>query len=98
MRTYYTQRHARHYNRTWRSFSEKTLTATLSLLDMPELQQEARTRVQPLHILDAACGTGLLLARLAQLLPEAELYGIDASQAMLAQAAALLQGYAQVHL
>jgi SAM-dependent methyltransferase len=35
---------------------------------------------------------------LAQVLPRAELYGIDASQAMLTQAAGLLRGYPQVHL
>ncbi len=47
---------------------------------------------------DAACGTGLLLAQLAHLFPTAELYGIDASQAMLDQASRLLQHHPQVHL
>src|SRR5207302_2000179 len=98
MRTYYTQKHAQHYNRTWRSFSEKTLAATISLLEVTRLQQEANTRVQPIRILDAACGTGLLLAQVARLLPSAELYGVDASQAMLTQAADLLRDRPHIHL
>ena len=57
-----------------------------------------RGQEQPIRILDAVCGTGLLLAQLAHLLPEAELYGVDASQDMLAQAQELLQAYPDVHL
>jgi ubiquinone/menaquinone biosynthesis C-methylase UbiE len=44
------------------------------------------------------CGTGLLLERLARLLPSAELYGIDASPDMLAQARQRLHGHTAVHL
>ena len=98
MRTYYTKRHAQQYNRIWRAFTEKTLAATLSLLNSTELEAAARQRSQPLRILDAACGTGLLLERLAHLFPQAELYGVDASQAMLEQAAQALRGYQYVQL
>ena len=98
MNTYYTGKHASRYNRTWRTFSQKTLSATLSAIDAEALQQRASTRERPLRILDAACGTGLLLEQFSHLFPQAELYGIDESQAMLAQAAQLLQDSPHVHL
>jgi hypothetical protein len=80
MNTYYTGKHASRYNRTWRSFLQKTLAATLSAIDVASLQQRASPQERPLRILDAACGTGLLLEQLTHLLPHAELYGIDKSQ------------------
>jgi ubiquinone/menaquinone biosynthesis C-methylase UbiE len=95
---YYTGKHASHYNSTWRTFLQKTLAATLSAIDTPQLQQKAGTQERPLRILDAACGTGLLLEQFAHIFPSAELYGIDESQEMLAQAAHLLQSYPQAHL
>ena len=95
MNTYYTGKHASRYNRT---FLQKTLSATLSAIDAEALQQRASTLERPLRILDAACGTGLLLEQFTHLLPRAELYGIDESQAMLAQAAQLLQARPHVHL
>ncbi|TMC92123.1 MAG: class I SAM-dependent methyltransferase, partial [Chloroflexi bacterium] len=98
MRTYYTQKNAQHYNRTWRSFLEKTLAATISLIEMTHLDEETDKRARPVRILDAACGTGLLLAQLARLMPRAELYGVDASQAMLTQAADLLRDCPHTHL
>src|SRR3989440_4422937 len=98
MRTYYTQKNAQHYNRTWRSFLEKTLAATISLIEMTHLDEETDKRARPIRILDAACGTGLLLAQLARLMPRAELYGVDASQAMLTQAADLMRDCPHVHL
>src|SRR6266480_1928226 len=93
MRTYYTQKNAQHYNRTWRSFLEKALAATISHIEMTHLDEETDKRARPIRILDAACGTGLLLAQLARLMPRAELYGVDASQAMLTQAADLMRGF-----
>ena len=98
MRTYYTQKNAQRYNRTWRSFLEKTLAATISLIEMTHLDEETDKRARPVRILDAACGTGLLLAQLARLMPRAELYGVDASQAMLTQAADLLRDCPHTHL
>lgn len=67
-------------------------------MQVTSLLQEADTRVQPLRILDAACGTGLLLAQLARLLPSADLYGVDASQAMLTQAMVQLGDRPHLHL
>ena len=98
MRTYYTQKRAQHYNQLWQSFSAKTLAATISLLEVTRLQQKASTRTRRIRILDVACGTGLLLVHLARLLPNAELYGVDASQPMLTQATALLHDHPYVHL
>ncbi|HJT57631.1 MAG TPA: class I SAM-dependent methyltransferase [Ktedonobacteraceae bacterium] len=100
MRTYYAGEHTLSYNRRWQAFLEKTLAAALSVLNATQLQEDARVRGhgQPLRILDAACGTGLLLKQLAHLLPEAELYGVDASHDMLMQAQSLLQTCPHVHL
>jgi SAM-dependent methyltransferase len=98
MNTYYTGKHASRYNRTWRTFLQKTLAATLSAIDVVSLQQRASRRERPLRILDAACGTGLLLEQFTHLLPHAELYGIDKNQAMLAQATQFLWDRPHVHL
>src|SRR5258708_8496147 len=98
MNTYYTGKHASRYNRTWRTFLQKTLLATLSAIDVEALQQRASTRERPLRILDAACGTALLLEQFTHLFPHAELYGIDESQAMIAQAAPLLHDRPPLHL
>lgn len=97
-RSYYTGTRAASYNRTWREFSEKTLAVTRSVIDFTQLRQAARARGEAPCILDAACGTGLLLQQLADLIPEAELYGVDASQEMLAQAQLLLGKHPRIHL
>jgi ubiquinone/menaquinone biosynthesis C-methylase UbiE len=86
MRTYYTSRRARSYNQHWKVFSAKTHAATCSVIDFTQLEKICHTREQPPRILDAACGTGLLLEQFAHLIPCAELYGVDASEGMLAQA------------
>jgi ubiquinone/menaquinone biosynthesis C-methylase UbiE len=95
---YYRGKHTTHYNRTWRTFLQKTLSETLCALDIAPLQQKAHTQGGPLRILDAACGTGLLLEHFAHMFPSAELYGVDESQEMLRQAAHLLQDHPHVHL
>ncbi|GAC1379567.1 MAG: hypothetical protein NVS4B7_03650 [Ktedonobacteraceae bacterium] len=97
-KTYYTEQHAAHYNRSWHTFLQKTLAATFATIDVASLQQKASAQEHPLRFLDAACGTGLLLQHLSHLFPHAELYGVDASSAMLAQAACLLQEHLAVHL
>src|SRR5579872_1695195 len=98
MKTYYTAKRAYRYNRTWRNFLKKTLPAALSAIDRASLEKRSCSRTDPLRILDAACGTGLLLEQLSRLFPEAELYGIDENQAMLDQAAHLLKGHSCIQL
>ncbi|GCE03264.1 class I SAM-dependent methyltransferase [Dictyobacter aurantiacus] len=98
MSTYYQGKRATTYNRTWKAFSEKTLTATLDYVDTLRLYETPRGQEKPVRILDAACGTGLLLKKLASLFPQAELYGIDQSPDMLTQAQKLLADEPRFHL
>jgi len=92
MRTYYTTKRARSYNQQWKIFSEKTHDAVCSVIDFAHLEKIGKTEEQPPRALDAACGTGILLERLAHLIPYAELYGVDASEGMLAQAHLSVEG------
>ncbi|MEO7003529.1 MAG: class I SAM-dependent methyltransferase [Ktedonobacterales bacterium] len=73
---------ARSYNRVWRHFTQITLDHTLALVDNTAL---SATNDQP-RLLDVACGTGTLLARLLQRFPLAEAVGVDASADILAEA------------
>lgn len=98
MKTYYTEKRAYRYNRTWRKFLRKTLPATLSAIDSASLEKRANSRKYPLRMLDVACGTGLLLEQLSQRFPQAELYGVDENQGMLDQAAHLLKDYSCIQL
>ena len=50
------------------------------------------------RLLDVACGTGIFLRRLLEQVPDAEAYGVDASEDMLAQARAALQDQSHVHV
>ena len=50
------------------------------------------------RVLDVACGTGLLLKQLLARVPGMEVYGLDASADMLAQAKTALQNQPHVHL
>jgi ubiquinone/menaquinone biosynthesis C-methylase UbiE len=50
------------------------------------------------RLLDAACGTGILLDRLARAYPHWELYGVDRSPPMLACAQKKLEGRAKLSL
>ncbi len=86
IKTYYTNKRAQSYNQHWKVFSAKTHAATRSVIDFAHLEKICHTREQPPRILDAACGTGLLLQQFAHLIPCAELYGVDASEDMIAQA------------
>jgi len=96
-KTYYNSKRAVSYNRTWRAFSEKTLAATCSVIDLARLSNFAEEHFRAPRILDVACGTGLLLQQLARLIPHAELFGVDESPDMLAQARLLLENYPGIH-
>lgn len=98
MKTYYSGEHARSYNQVWATFSQKTHAATLSLIDLTQLQRAARTEEHPPRFLDVACGTGLLLKQFTHLIPQAEAYGIDESEEMLSQAQHLLENHPRTHL
>lgn len=97
MRSYYTGKRATSYNQIWKTFSAKTLAATCSAIDFTHIQVGARERGSHPHVLDVACGTGLLLHLLADRMPQAELYAVDESQDMLFQAQHLLEDYPHVH-
>jgi ubiquinone/menaquinone biosynthesis C-methylase UbiE len=97
MKTYYTQKRAQSYNQRWKVFSTKTHAAVFSAIDFTQVNKIYENSKRPLRILDAACGTGLLLERLSHLMPYAELYGVDESEGMLAQARLFLPAAHFVH-
>ncbi len=95
---YYTGRRARFYNLRWRTYTRRTLAQTLSMVDLAALQS-VKTRLGRLpRALDVACGTGILLRQLLEREPNLEVYGVDASAAMLAQARAALNDHPHVRL
>lgn len=75
-------RWAARYDRRWRRYTDRTHA---SLLDHLTLARAAA-------VLDAGCGTGTLLAQLRRQAPNAQLFGLDASTGMLAQARRSLVG------
>ena len=97
MNAYYIGRRARHYNARWRTYSVKTLDATLEMIDSVALRKVPERLNRSPRVLDVACGTGLLLQRLLAQWPEIEAHGIDASEEMLAQARITLRGQLHVH-
>ena len=98
MSKYYKGKRAHHYNTRWLRFNTRTLTETLSTIDITALRsiQEQQRRFP--RVLDVACGTGLLLKQLLAQVPDIEAYGLDASAYMLAQAQAALKDQPHVHL
>lgn len=98
MNTYYTGGRARGYNARWRTYSARTLEATLVMIDSVALSRIPERLNRSPRVLDVACGTGLLLQRLLARWPGIEAYGIDASEDMLAQARLALKGQPHVHL
>ncbi|GER90654.1 hypothetical protein KDW_48160 [Dictyobacter vulcani] len=97
MASYYSGKRAVSYNQSWKTFSQKTLAATVAAIDLTSLQDISQMQGRQLRVLDVACGTGMLLAQLAQRLPEAELHGLDASADMLAQACQLFADHPRTH-
>lgn len=61
---------------------------------MVELMGEAGRK----RVLDLGCGSGTLISRLAALHPEAEIYGVDPSQAMVRRSAERFAGLSNVHI
>ncbi len=98
MSRYYTGRRARSYNTRLRTFTQRTLSEALALVDVAALHSVKTREGRPPRVLDVACGTGIFLSQLLGLLPDLEAYGIDASADMLAQARALLASFPQVRL
>ena len=95
MKSYYQGRHAQNYNRRWRAFSERTLSATLTEVEQAlPAQSSDRQRC----ILDVGCGTGLLLSILADRFPKAELVGVDSSPDMVEQARHTLSEKPHIHV
>ena len=98
MSKYYKGKRAHHYNTRWQRFNARTLTETLNVIDITALHSIKEQQERLPRVLDVACGTGLLLKQLLAQVPDLEVYGLDASADMLAQAQATLRGHPYVHL
>lgn len=98
MKTYYKGWRARFYDRMWRTFTTRTLGAVISMIDFAALQRVAEQHGHLPRILDAACGTGVLLKMISQRIPSFEGYGVDASADMLMQAKRTLRDNPHVSL
>jgi len=98
MRDWYRGKQAHRYNRLWRTFTGRTVTAALEMVDWAPLENTPERLGRAPRALDAACGTGVLLRRMLERLPGLEASGFDASAAMLAQARAALADWPQAQL
>ncbi|MDQ6746568.1 MAG: methyltransferase domain-containing protein [Candidatus Dormibacteraeota bacterium] len=98
MSTYYRGGRARHYDRRWRRFTARTLAQVDGLIDWATLRRIPEQQDRPARLLDVACGTGLLMRQFLVQLPDAEVYGVDGSAAMLAEARQTLRGQRPVDL
>ena len=98
MSRYYSGERVRHYNRRWRTYTEKTLSVAMAMIDFAALQRVPEELGRPPRTLDVACGTGLLLRHVLERVPSMEAYGVDASADMLAQAREALKDQAHVRL
>src|SRR5947209_3563455 len=98
MSKYYTGWQARHYNVRWHALIERTIAETLLMVDIAALNSIPNRLGRRPRILDVACGTGILLKKLLEHIPEADAYGVDASRDMLAQARTALDDPLRVQL
>lgn len=98
MSSSYTGWRARSYDRWWGTYTARTVTATLEMIDMDLLRQASERLGCAPRVLDVGCGTGVLLRCLLEWLPTLEVEGIDASADMLRQAQATLRDWPQVQL
>lgn len=97
MSRHYTGRYALRYNQRWRAYNARTLVEALTMIDLVSLRTHAeRTGCRP-RVLDVACGTGLLLKHLVELVPDIDIYGVDASADMLMQARLALPEVSSTH-
>lgn len=98
MSKYYTEKRARRYNVHWRTFTERSLAMVMTMIDAPSLHTVLEQEKCPPRVLDVACGTGILLQAIIKRVPEVEVYGVDASHDMVAQATMALKEYSHVQL
>jgi ubiquinone/menaquinone biosynthesis C-methylase UbiE len=98
MNSYYTGRRARHYNTRWRTYTRRTVAEVLAMIDFAALRSVPERLGRPPRVLDIACGTGILLKELLERVPGIEVYEVDASADMLAQARIALKGQPRVQL
>ena len=96
MNSYYSGRRARHYNIRWRRYTRRTLAQAIAMIDLDGLRRVKTRLGRPPRVLDVACGTGILLKRLLEQVPDMEAYGVDESLDMLAQARVALKGQPNV--
>ncbi len=82
----------------WRTFTERSLAMALAMIDETALHHVLEQRGRSPRMLDVACGTGVLLQEIIKRVPDIEVYGVDASKDMLAQAQAALKQYPRVQL
>jgi ubiquinone/menaquinone biosynthesis C-methylase UbiE len=68
------------------------------MIDFSALESMVADGSRQPRVLDVACGTGILLRRLAERLPDAEMCGVDASAETLEQARAALASHRHVSL
>ena len=98
MSRYYQGKQAYQYNTRWQRFNTRTLSETLATIDFTALYGIKERQGRMPRVLDVACGTGILLKQLLAQVPDLEVYGLDASADMLAQAQAALREQPHVHL
>ncbi len=98
MRNWYSGTRATRYQRLWGTFTERSISTTLDILDWQALQRVSERLGRLPRALDVGCGTGVLLQHLLERVPEIHACGIDASADMLAQARLTLRAWSDVEL
>ena len=98
MRNWYSGTRAHSYDRLWRTFTERSLSAALAMLDWQALDSVPERFSRAPCALDVGCGTGILLRHLLEHVPGLHVCGVDASADMLAQARLTLSTWPDVEL